>query len=167
MSKDWTGNKASARAALGVVQVGNTADRESNDYYATDPAALEALLQHCEIPHCVWECACGAGHLAETLKQHGHYVYSTDLIDRGYGTPGVDFLQTESVPDWCRCILTNPPYKYTTEFILHALELLPDGGVCAMLLNLSYLSGKARYEKIYRQYPPPRDICFYITDKLQ
>ena len=63
-------------------------DREDNDFYATDPRALELLLELEEFDPFVWECACGKGHLSEVLKKHGHIVKSTDLIDRGYGVGG-------------------------------------------------------------------------------
>jgi hypothetical protein len=33
-----------------------------------------------------------AGSISEVLIEHGHDVISTDLVDRGYGTGGVDFL---------------------------------------------------------------------------
>ena len=158
--KDWNGNKAAVRAQLGVAQLGNDPDREDNDFYATHPMATEYLLQHLELPYCIWECACGAGHIAKVLEQAGHYVYATDLIDRGYGTAGVDFLQTTTVPDWCKCILTNPPYKYATEFILHSLDLLPTGGICCMLLNITYLAGITRYERIYKPFPPTKVYIF-------
>ena len=35
--RDWNGNKASVRANLGIVQKGNIADRQSEDFYATEP----------------------------------------------------------------------------------------------------------------------------------
>ena len=162
--RDWNGNKASVRANLGMVQKGNVADRQSEDFYATEPAAIELLLQHYTLPYCIWECACGMGHIAKVLESAGHFVYSTDLMDREYGSSGVDFLQTTAMPDWCKCILTNPPYKYTTEFVLHSLELLPVGGVCAMLLNISYISGKQRYEAIYKQNPPK--VVYVFTGRV-
>ena len=42
----------------------------------------------------VLECACGEGHLSERLKYYGYDVVSRDLIDRGYGETGIDFLKT-------------------------------------------------------------------------
>lgn len=153
--KDWSGNKASVKTMLGVnYKTNNTQNREQNDYYATDPIAVRKLCEKIQLPHTIWECACGAGNLSEELVKMGYSVYSSDLIDRGYGRSGVDFLKTAELPHGCKCILTNPPYKYANEFILHALELLPVGGVCAMLLNICQLSGKQRYNKIFKQYPP-------------
>ena len=58
-------------------------------------------------------------HLSERLIELGYEVRSTDLIDRGYGEGGIDFLQTTEM--WDGDILTNPPYKYAKEFIEHAM----------------------------------------------
>ena len=67
-------------------------EREINDFYATEPKAMELLLKEETFNKDVWECACGQGHLSEVLKAHGYNVKSTDLIDRNYGTGGIDFL---------------------------------------------------------------------------
>ena len=147
--KDWTGNKRSAHAMIGS-SVGALGVRQEHDYYATDPNALTSLLRMKELPKVVYECACGAGHLAEVLLKHGHSVVATDLVSRGYGVGGVDFLKVEKLPEDCNCILTNPPYKFTMEFIEHSLELLPEGGEAIFLLNVNALSGKARYERFYK-----------------
>lgn len=66
-------------------------DRQPDDYYATDPKALELLLQEETFSEDIWECACGEGHLSEVLKRHGYNVWLTDLIDRGYGSGGSIF----------------------------------------------------------------------------
>lgn len=74
----------------------STYEREQHDFYATDPVAIDRLAAKFEIPHKVWECACGAGHLSERLRQLGHDVYSSDLVERGYGKGGVDFLSFDA-----------------------------------------------------------------------
>ena len=94
--KDWSGNSRSAHAALGARNYANE-DREKNDYYATDPRAVRMLLEKEPFSACIWECACGEGHIAEELKKHGYLVYSTDLIDRGYGAVH-DFLNGPTPP---------------------------------------------------------------------
>ena len=156
--KDWTGNSKSVFLRLGSSNH-SPREREQHDYYATDPIAIDLLTTKIRLPDVVYEPACGEGHLSERLKQYGCKVYSADLIDRGYGEVK-DFFDTTSLPEDCSCIITNPPYKYATEFILHSLEILPEGGYCFMLLNNSYLEGKTRYEKIYKQYPPMMVACF-------
>jgi hypothetical protein len=40
----------------------------------------------------IWENACGEGHLSKELIKQGYQVYSSDLIDRGYGMNPIDFL---------------------------------------------------------------------------
>ena len=63
----------------------STNEREENDYYATDPIAMELLLDIEQFSPEVWECACGEGHLSKVLESRGYHVMSTDLIDRGLG----------------------------------------------------------------------------------
>lgn len=66
-------------------------ERESNDFYATDPIAIDKLVKVIQLPRKIWECACGTGCLSDRLKDFGHEVVSTDLVNRGYGG-GKQFL---------------------------------------------------------------------------
>lgn len=133
--------------------------RETEDYYATDPIALELLLEKEKFNNNIWECACGEGHLSEVLKRHGYSVVSTDLIDRGYGIGGIDFLAIEE--PFYGDIITNPPYKYAREFVEHAVDLIQDGFRAAMFLRLQFLEGQARRE-LFDKYPPK---LIYISSK--
>lgn len=83
--KDWTGNSRSTHATLGARNYA-LEERETNDYYATEPKALELLLKEEEFSENIWECACGEGHLSKVLKNHGHKVFF-DRPDR----PGLWF----------------------------------------------------------------------------
>jgi hypothetical protein len=47
--KDWTGNSRSAHYAISAKKADSTEEREQHDYYATDPYALETLLDHCSM----------------------------------------------------------------------------------------------------------------------
>ena len=136
-------------------------DREDNDFYATDPRALELLLELEDFDPFVWECACGKGHLSEVLKKHGHIVKSTDLIDRGYGVGGVDFLATTT--PFNGDIITNPPYKYAQEFVEHALSLIPEGNRVAMFLKLTFLESKNR-RAMFELTPPPATYMCHRAD---
>ena len=132
--------------------------REENDFYATDPKALEKLLKYESFNQNIWECACGEGNLSEVLKEHGYNVYSTDLIDRGYQDEQLDFLKTNN--QWFGDIITNPPFKYTNEFIIKALASIETGNKVALFLKLSYLTGKKRFKEIYSKYPPSKVYVF-------
>lgn len=146
--KDWTGNGNSIYKTLGASS--HTTDmREENDYYATEPKAIKLLLEMEEFNEWVWEPACGEGHISKVLQEK-HFVVSTDLINRGFGTQQ-NFL--EVVEKWDGDIITNPPYKYATEFIQKALEIIPEGNKVAMFLKVQFLEGKAR-KKLFSIYPP-------------
>jgi len=149
MSKDWTGNTTSVFATLGS----SDAEREPNDYYATDPIAAEWLIKLESLDKNIWEPAAGEGHLSKVFEKHGFNVKSTDLIDRNFGQGNVDFLkQTEM---WDGDIVTNPPYKYAQAFVEHAMELVPDGHKVCMFLKVQFLEGKAR-RKLFEKYPPKK-----------
>lgn len=148
--KDWVGNSNSIYKTLGASNHTDK-ERQSEDFYATEPKAAELLLELEDFDENIWECACGEGDLAKVFVKAGHNVLATDLIDRGYGTGGVDFLECDEVFDGD--IITNPPYKYAKEFVEKALELVPDGHKVAMFLKLQFLEGKAR-RGLFEKYPP-------------
>ena len=150
VNKDWVGNINSIYKTLGASNHTNK-ERQKHDYYATEPKAMEVLLEVEKFNKNVWECAVGEGHLAEVLKKHGYNVKCTDLIDRGYGIGGVDFLKETKMFDGD--IITNPPYKYAQEFIEKAIELIPIGNKIAMFLKIQFLEGKKR-KKLFKKYPP-------------
>lgn len=150
IEKDWTKNRNSIYITLGASNHTNK-EREANDYYATEPKAAELLLELEKFSPTIWEPACGEGHLSEVFKSHGHRVRSSDLIYRGYGRGGVDFLKWDE--PFNGDIITNPPYKYASEFVTKALELVPNGRKVAMFLKLQFLEGKAR-GKLFQKYPP-------------
>ena len=162
MPKDWTGTKNSAFKQLGASSHCEE-EREENDFYATDPSSIDDLLKYETFDKNIWECAVGQGHLAERLKKYGCTVKGTDIIDRGYpGTKIVDFLNEKY--DFEGDIITNPPYKYCSEFILNALDSIPKGHKVAMFLKLQTLEGQKRYEEIYSKYPP-KTIYIYSKRK--
>ena len=134
-------------------------ERAANDYYATEPQAVEMLLQMETFAPVIWEPACGEGHISKVLAAHGYEVISTDLIYRGFGEPEpMDFL-TETFPNFEGDIITNPPYSAGLEFVERALETVRPGGKVAMFLKVQFLEGKRRGELFAKT--PPRTI--YIS----
>ena len=183
MSKDWKGNSNSLHAAIAAHRGGGKSMRQEDDFYATDPKALRMLIeggcsawlnshftniQRHHVP--IWECACGNGNLATMLKfsKGGFDVIATDLKDRGYGLSGNDFLKMDA--NWLYhnifytvdTILTNPPYSLATEFIEHALDILPDGGLYIAFMNIGYLAGQKRWQRVY-QFGTLREV--YVFSK--
>ena len=101
--------------------------------------------------------------MVERLRARGKKVLSTDIIDRGHQDYVEDFLKTER--DFDGDIITNPPYKFATEFVLKALEKVKDGGKVAMFLKLTFLEGQDRFKKIFEKHPPK--VVYVYSKRIQ
>jgi hypothetical protein len=64
-----------------------SADLNGPDFFPTPRWATFALIENEAISGDIWECACGDGAMSRVLAETGQAVRSTDLYDRGYGTP--------------------------------------------------------------------------------
>lgn len=113
--------------------------REKNDFYPTPYYVLDKLLEKEGFVGSVWECACGEGDISKRLEEKGYNVFSTDLVDRGYGKTQ-DFLQSDLVFD---NIITNPPYKLSLEFVLKAKK--QSTSKIALFLKTVFLESEVRY----------------------
>jgi hypothetical protein len=114
-----------------------------HDLYETPEVAVHALLRVEQLPHVIWEPACGPGNIVNVLRVAGHEVFASDLVDYGDTSHlyGRDFLVEPSAPDGCDCIVTNPPFKDAERFVEHALTLCPK---VLMLLRLAFLESERR-----------------------
>jgi hypothetical protein len=110
-----------------------------HDLYETPAVAVEALLRVERIPHVVWEPCAGPGAIARVLRDRGHMVFTSDLVDYGGLDFVRDFLDVTEAP--ANCIVTNPPFKLAEEFVEHALQLCP---MVVMLLRLAFLESERR-----------------------
>ncbi len=134
--------------------------RHEQDYYRTPSYCVRALLEVEDIPNKVWEPACGDGAIARVLESEGYSVLSSDLIARGYGTPGIDFLKVPptSGSGQGRAIITNPPFALSMEFAIHGMRFRPEK--MALLLRLSWLEGQVRYRELFKENRPARVWVF-------
>lgn len=136
------------RSIGGVNAVGSD-KRERDDYYATEPKAVELLLDLEKFDSNILEPCCGEGHMSEVLKSAGYNVTSSDLIDRGYGEVKSLFDYEHFDGD----IITNPPYKLALDCVKKSLDLVDDGHKVAMFLKIQFLESKTRRE-FFEQCPP-------------
>lgn len=150
---DWTGNRNSIFKTLGA---SNHTDkqREQHDFYATDPVAIDLLTKKVELPKQILEPACGSGCLSIRLEGLGHDVKSFDIVNRGFGMERDFFSITEPPFSGDYAIVTNPPYKFALQFVLHSLEIVLDGGLVCMFLKTTFAEGKGRYKELFRKHPP-------------
>lgn len=149
--KNWTGDSKSAFRILGASNHVEE-EREEHDYYATDPIAIKLLLEQEKFNKKILEPACGEGHLSKPLIKAGYNVTSRDLIDRGYGIGGIDFLAIDNL-SFDGDIITNPPYRYAQEFIMKSLQIIPKGNKVAMFLKLTFMETKGR-KQMFIEFPP-------------
>ena len=119
--------------------------RQPDGYYRTPPVCVRGLLAKETFGPTVLEPACGDGAISRVLEADGYTVISTDLVDRGFGEGGVDFLAEQALR--ADDLITNPPYDRADEFALHALKL----GVhkMALLCRLAWLEGTDRYSRLF------------------
>ena len=121
-----------------------------DDLYETPAVAVHALLRVERLPHYLWEPAAGRGAIVKVLREYGHIVLASDLVD--YGEPSHfarrDFLMEFELPHSCGCIVTNPPFKLAEEFVAHALDLCPR---VVMLLRLAFLESERRADILERR----------------
>jgi hypothetical protein len=153
-------------------------EREGRDFYATPAWVTEALLRHVRFRGPVWEPCCGDGAMSSVLAEQGYDVVSTDLVDRGFGAPGVNFLTSQAVPGGCRSIVTNPPYGDTgsqagqsrsptamLEFLRHAMMLTASvQGQLALLVRLQWIAGKRAADTLSSG---PFSAVIVLTHRIQ
>ena len=149
-------------------------DRETNDYYATNPDDVIIFLDQIAadgvvLSDSIWEPACGEGHVSSVLLERGYDVLSSDIIDRGFDSAyQFDFIAPlfrhhlssaweDNIFDGD--ILTNPPFKHASTFIEQGLKRLKQGGKILLLLPLRYLETKERYYLFHKH--PPKFIYVY------
>lgn len=161
MTKDWSGNKKTVYTTLGASNHVEE-DREENDFYATDPSAINDLFLHESFEGTIWEPASGCGHLSDRMRELGAEVIESDILDRGMRNfQIIDFLQTSLILG--DNIVTNPPYKYALEFIQKSLSVVQPGKKIAMFLKLTFLEGQKR--AIFFKDFPPETIYVYSARK--
>jgi hypothetical protein len=130
--------------------VGYSSLRAKHDYYPTPEYVTRDLLEREKFIGNIWEPACGDGAIARVFTEYGFDVIATDLIDRGYGEGGRDFLKENRRVN---NIVTNPPYSLGEKFVRHSLELA-DSKV-AMFLKLVFPEGQSR-RKMFETTPLAR-----------
>jgi hypothetical protein len=136
---------------------------DSPDDFPTPPWATRALIEYVlgdktslATMACL-EPACGAGYMAEVLKEFFREVQCFDAYQYGYG-PVRDFLTypcEASAFDW---VITNPPFRLAQEFALRALRVARIG--VAILARTVFLESIGRYETIFRDRPPTKFAQF-------
>lgn len=147
----------------GTYERAEKVDREKDDFYPTPPEPTRALLKAeasrlSDFP-VIWEPSCGDGAMAREMRDMGHDVVASDLVDRGWpNTIMRSFFDFDDAP--APCIVTNPPYDAVNyrdgrgRWITHAMDTL---AVDYMALLLSWnWPGAGGLAGVWAQFPPAR-----------
>lgn len=99
-----------------------------DDLYITPPVALESFYEQYRSvidQFNVFLDPCdGLGAISNFLESKGKKVYRYDLVDyTGRLDKVTNFLELEDIPEDVECIIFNPPFKLTKEFVDKALSL--------------------------------------------
>jgi hypothetical protein len=101
-------------------------DRVAHDFYATPIESTRKILDKEKLFGAVLEPACGNGAISKEIicTYPNIELYSSDLVDRGYGLPrNEDFLKSKMTLDSIDIVITNPPFNLFQEFAEKALEI--------------------------------------------
>jgi len=145
--------------------------RKASDMYET-PYSLTRLLLDCvELKGDILEPACGKGAILDVLKEYGYAfnLWASDISDDYIGGATCrkegNFLDKELWRSYkFNTIITNPPFSLAYEFISRAKEMSVQGvRDIYMLLPLSYLHGKQRFDHIWSDRSFPLKEVFVFT----
>ena len=130
-----------------------TGKRRKSDFYETPYSLTRKFLdvETFDKSLTVCEPACGAGAISNILKERWN-----DNLVSAYDKE-TNFLTESGNYDY---IVTNPPFSLAQEFILKAKMVA--NKKFALLLPLSYLHGKKRFDEIYsdREFPLKKVYVF-------
>ena len=150
-----------------ILGSGYKENREFADFYPTPEKATRELLKAEQFNGIVWECACGNGAISRVVEKEKIEVVSSDILDYGYGTPNIDFLNDNSLFNNFHFkadhIITNPPFTKATEFIYMAKKW--SNQKIAMILRTNFLEGVERY-KLFQDKKFPLKTVYQFSKRV-
>lgn len=145
-------------ASVNTVRKNNDDD---NDLYRTSPVATKSALLAGVFDgvESAWDCCDGIGGISNILEESGIKMFRSDLIDYGMRDVVIsDFLALEKPLFEADCIVMNPPYKLTSEFMDKACSL---SNKVIMFNRVSFLETVTRAKKMQSGEWPLTDIFFH------
>lgn len=139
-----------------------TRERVKDDFYATPKNATRAILDRVVLKGSILEPSCGNGFISEVLKEYypNGEIISQDLVDRGYGIGGVDYLKFKPNRKFDN-IITNPPFALAKEFIEKSLELANNKVI--MFAKIQLLESKSRKDMFLNS---PLKYIYVFSDRV-
>lgn len=155
-------------AVFQALGVNTNTERQKEDFYSTDPKAVEDLIRmleknNIEIPYQIVESSVGMGHIAKVFEDRGYHVTGYDIVDRGWhDTIVTDYLSVNKLPECCNSgcmIVENTPFKHSVEFIKHGLSLINTGDYICSFQKIQFLESESR-KSFFEECPPKYVFVF-------
>ncbi len=143
--------------------------RIERDFYKTPLIAIENLLDNYELKGKMFLDPCaGDGRIGQAVKARYPHMIIDNVEIRSEEKVGLkkqklgdvfikDFLSFETDKEY-NTIMTNPPFSLAKEIIEHSFEIATENTEIVMLLKLSFLESKERFE-FWRDYPVSKLFC--------
>ncbi len=117
--------------------------RDADDWYVESRWCVERLLDRYPGIIELHDPCCGSGNIVNTALSRGIVATGSDIRDRASGRFEVaDFLETQLRH---MAIVTNPPFKIAQTIVKHALNIVPDGGLVAVVAQAKFLFSQGRH----------------------
>jgi hypothetical protein len=141
MPKNFSTNNASGK-------------RKASDFYETPYSLTRLFLQQEAFSGVTLEPACGNLAICSLLDEFNLAYDNYDIQDPWK----VNFLNESNLYD---NVITNPPFSLALEFIQKSKQI--SKAKIAMLLPLSYLHGKERFDKVWQDTAFPLKKIYVFT----
>lgn len=129
-----------------------TYQRNANDFYIEPRWCIEALIKAVPFRGGIHDPACGTGKIPITFMAKGFFASGSDLIDRGFGSSGINFLKDIHAYE---NVVTNPPYNLSEEFIINSLAHTKRR--TAILARIAFLASQKRHA-LFTECPPEKVV---------
>jgi hypothetical protein len=126
--------------------------RWSRDWYVEPPWCVRALFESVPFSGPIHDPACGSGTIVKGARAFGYEATGSDLIARGFGEGGVDFL-ADSTPR--QAIVVNPPFKLAERFVRHGIQVAER---VAVIAPLAFCAGQRRCHSLFLPHPPALEL---------
>lgn len=139
----------------------NGLKRIEHDFYPTPVDVVSKFLNYYNIKDGnILEPSAGNGHFLEALRINGYLNNITSVEIRSeekenlikYGKVFIDDFLTWQPDKKYKTIITNPPYSLALPFLEKCFEISEKDTEIIMLLRLSFLESKKRYE-FWKKHP--------------
>lgn len=130
-------------------------ERHAQDWYVEPSWAVDLLIDAEAFEGRIFDPCCGMGTIPKAFLARGYEAHGTDLVYRGFGLGGQNFLA------WDRKnigpsdnIVTNPPFQHAEQFNTQSLRFARRK-VC-MFLPLKFLASRRRKVLFEEHWPLAR-----------